>query len=143
MISRRPAKQDDLEFLYALMRESLGPYVIETFGPWNEAEQRERFFRDTVVQHHQVVEEDGVAIGCVCKAVLPEAVKLYRVYLRPGAQRRGIGSALVREEMSLARSLRRPLQLSVLRVNPARRLYERLGLRIIGETPTHYEMELS
>jgi hypothetical protein len=28
----------------------------------------------------------------------------------------------------------------VLKVNPAKRLYERLGLAVIGETDTHYLM---
>ena len=31
--------------------------------------------------------------------------------------------------------------LRVLRVNPARRLYERLGFEVTGESPTHFEME--
>jgi ribosomal protein S18 acetylase RimI-like enzyme len=30
--------------------------------------------------------------------------------------------------------------LQVLKVNPARRLYERLGFRVTGETPTHFLM---
>jgi hypothetical protein len=34
-----------------------------------------------------------------------------------------------------------PVKLRVLKVNPARRLYERLGFIHKGETPTHYLME--
>ncbi len=33
-----------------------------------------------------------------------------------------------------------PVRLRVLKVNPARRLWERLGFRVARETETHYEM---
>ena len=53
----------------------------------------------------------------------------------------GLGSALVGDLLALAASRNLPLRLRVLRVNPARRLYERLGFAQSGESATHYEME--
>lgn len=41
-----------------------------------------------------------------------------------------------------ARAAGLPLRLQVLKVNPAMRLYARLGLRIVGETATHLRMQL-
>jgi GNAT superfamily N-acetyltransferase len=143
VISRRPATAGDLEFLYRLTRESLGPWVIQTFGPWDDAAQRERFFRETLVETHEVVERDGEPIGCLCTSIQPGALKLHRVFLLPAAQGRGLGTALVREVMAAARARGLPLRLRVLRVNPARNLYERLGFRVTGETETHFEMEHS
>jgi ribosomal protein S18 acetylase RimI-like enzyme len=35
---------------------------------------------------------------------------------------------------------RQPIRLFVLKVNPARRLYERLGFQVLEETETHYVM---
>ncbi|MEE9280835.1 MAG: GNAT family N-acetyltransferase [Myxococcota bacterium] len=42
----------------------------------------------------------------------------------------------------LARGARRgvPVTLKVLRVNPARELYERLGFSVTGETREHFQM---
>lgn len=34
----------------------------------------------------------------------------------------------------------KPVRLRVLKVNPARRLYQRLGFRIVDEDETHYTM---
>lgn len=34
-----------------------------------------------------------------------------------------------------------PVRLRVLKVNPARRLYERLGFKVVEEADTHYLME--
>jgi ribosomal protein S18 acetylase RimI-like enzyme len=31
--------------------------------------------------------------------------------------------------------------LTILKVNPARRLYERLGFTVVGETETHFRLE--
>lgn len=40
-----------------------------------------------------------------------------------------------------AAATQRPLGLQVMKGNPARRLYERLGFRQAGESDTHYAME--
>lgn len=141
MIARRPATRADLEFLYRLMRESLGPYVVETYGPWDEAAQCERFLRETLVETHEVVELDGEPVGCLCTSSWRDALKLHRVFLLPAAQGRGIGTQLVREVLAAGHATGRPVRLRVLRVNPARRLYERLGFKVTSESATHFEME--
>ena len=141
MIARRPATAADLEFLYRLMRESLGPYVVQTYGPWDEAERRDRFFRETNLETHEVVELDGEPVGCLCTSSSPDSVRLHRVFLLPAVQGRGIGTGLVCEVLAAARASGRPVRLRVLRVNPARRLYERLGFEVTGESETHYLME--
>jgi hypothetical protein len=89
VIARRPATRADLEFLYRLMRESLGPYVVETYGPWDEAAQCERFLRETLVETHEVVELDGEPVGCLCTSSWRDALKLHRVFLLPAAQAAG------------------------------------------------------
>jgi hypothetical protein len=43
--------------------------------------------------------------------------------------------------MLRCRELDKPLGLRVLRNNPAHRLYERLGFRVMEETETHIYME--
>jgi hypothetical protein len=48
---------------------------------------------------------------------------------------------LIRRLCDQADAANLPLELQVLKVNPARRLYERLGLTVIGETDTHYLMQ--
>jgi ribosomal protein S18 acetylase RimI-like enzyme len=53
---------------------------------------------------------------------------------------RGLGGAIVRSIVEDATRRRSPVRLQVLRPNPARRLYERLGFRVVGETVTHVEM---
>jgi hypothetical protein len=44
-VSLRPAVTEDREFLFELHKASMGPYVEELFGPWDDAVQWEFFDR--------------------------------------------------------------------------------------------------
>jgi GNAT superfamily N-acetyltransferase len=140
-ISLRIATAKDLEFLYSLLKAALGPYVEQTYGPWHEEEQRDRFFEFTKPEAHQIVESDGQPIGCLNIEWLPDEVKLKRVFLLPAFQKRGIGSRLVRQVLSEAKLAGLPVRLRVFKVNPAQRLWQRLGFRVSGETDSHILME--
>lgn len=59
------------------------------------------------------------------------------IHMAPRACRLGLGSWFLRE----VRTIGKPATLKVFRDNPARRLYERHGFRIIDETATHYIMK--
>ena len=139
-VTLRDATAEDLEFLFSLLRVALGPYVVQTFGSWDDAEQRARFFAATDPTTHRV-EQGGRPVGCLAVRRLPDEVRLNRVLLLPEWQNRGIGTQLVREVVAQARAAGLPVRLRVFRVNPARRLYERLGFVATGETDTHVLME--
>lgn len=130
-----------MEFLFALLKAALGPYIEQTYGPWNEAEQRSRFFQTTRPRDHKIVKLGDRPIGCLNVEWLPGEVKLNRVFLLPGFQRQGIGSRLVLQLLSEAKSAGLPVRLRVFKVNPARRLWLRLGFVVTGETETHVLME--
>ena len=48
-------------------------------------------------------------------------------------QRKGIGSRVIQALLRLARKKSKPVTLAVMKINPARALYERLGFRITHE----------
>jgi ribosomal protein S18 acetylase RimI-like enzyme len=57
-------------------------------------------------------------------------------------QNRGIGTEVIRSVIAEAkRTTDGAFDLSVLKVNPARRLYERLGFGVIEETKHHFRMK--
>ncbi len=93
------------------------------------------------LETHQIIEHEGRAIGCLALRWLPDQVKLDRLFLLPEHQKRGIGAELTRGVLAQARAAGLPVRLRVLRVNPARRLYQRLGFAVCGETETHFLME--
>ncbi len=90
---------------------------------------------------HRIIEWQGQPIGILALQKLPGWIMLNRIFLLPGAQRRGIGTRIMGEILKSASAQRLPVRLRVLKVNPARRLYERLGFVVTEETETHYSME--
>lgn len=77
-------------------------------------------------------DDDGTLLGAVAWQETAEEVDLDRLMVDPGAHRRGVGRALVKEV--LARAGERGVVVSTGRDNtPARTLYERLGFTLTGE----------
>lgn len=140
-ITRRAGTEADREFLFELLKRSLGPHIRATYGAWNEAWQRRRFLETSDPTAHEIVESEGAAIGCLLVEESVGAVALHRVFLLPEHQNRGIGTELVSELLRAASRRGKPVRLRVFRVSPAVRLYERLGFRRVGLTDTHLLME--
>lgn len=138
-IRLRPASEQDRRFAYEVKRAALGPHVARVWG-WDEEVQQDFHSRDWAVRRPEIVVLDGVDVGTV-QFVRGEAdYHLGEFYLLPDRQRRGIGSHLLRRLLAAADAERLPVRLEVIKVNPARRLYERHGFTICGETETHFHM---
>ena len=140
-LALRPARADDAEFLFELWKAALGPYVVQTFGPWDEAARRSQFFATQKLEPHQVVELGPERIGWLHLESHAAEWKLNRLFLAPTHQGRGLGRRLMQDLLNEADASHSPIRLRVLRVNPARRFWERLGFRVTGESATHFFME--
>ena len=132
----RQATPGDRDTLYRIKRETIRPYVEQVWG-WDEELQERRFCESYDHTTTQVVVVDGLAVGLLRVSERESAVFIDQVEITPKYQSQGIGTSLIND--LLARG--RPVELGVLKVNvDARRLYERLGFRVTGETETHYNM---
>lgn len=135
--SLRPATVDDYEFVYQLKAVTLKPYVSQIWG-WDEPDQRTRFAASFDPAEYQIILFEQQAIGALSVQVEPMAVNLAGIYLLPESQRQGLGTAVITDILISAREAGLPVRLQVLKPNPARRLYERLGFRLVAETDSHY-----
>ena len=125
-VLRRATSQDSLA-LHALNRSALGPYIEEIYGPWDEVVQT-RFHRDWFDPRRLwVIEVSGNLVGVLDYTFHPDRLEINRISIDPSHQRRGIGSAVLVELIESADLRRVPATLEVFDINPARRLYERLG----------------
>ena len=140
--SIRPAQKDELDALYVIHRAAMESYVSQTWGSWDDAFQRE-FFASHWPDLRLAIDVDGALGGFLDLDESPERIRVENLELAPAHQRRGIGSAILVSVQQRAALHRQPVGLQVLKVNPARRLYERLGFRQTGETETHFEMAWS
>jgi ribosomal protein S18 acetylase RimI-like enzyme len=88
-----------------------------------------------------VVETNGHAAGMIEIDRRPDAIVISNIQILPDRQRSGIGTAVIRMVVEEAATSRLPVTLQVLEVNPrARKLYERLGFRVVASTPPHVQM---
>jgi ribosomal protein S18 acetylase RimI-like enzyme len=140
MYRLRPATGADLDFLYELHEATMRVHVHAIWG-WDDAFQRDLFTRSFGERPRSIVIVDGADNGVVCIEARAETEYLHTVEIHPRVQRRGIGAAIVRSVIAGAAARGVPASLRVFKVNVgARRLYQRLGFTIVGESETHYDM---
>jgi ribosomal protein S18 acetylase RimI-like enzyme len=135
----RPALREELEALYAIHFEAMGSYVIATWRRWDHAEQR-TMFAERWPDSRQAIEVGGELAGLLDVEEDESKIFIANLEVHPKFQRRGVGSSIITSIQQRAAERGIPVDLQVLRVNPARGLYERLGSVISGETETHYQM---
>lgn len=136
--SLRAATHADRAFCWQLHAQTMRAYVDATWG-WDEVDQRARFEQGFDVAALRIVEVDGTPVGALKVDTGGMPVRLLSIAIAPSHQRRGLGAALIEHVVREAGNA--PVWLQVLKVNPARRLYRRLGFVVIDETATHWRME--
>jgi ribosomal protein S18 acetylase RimI-like enzyme len=136
----RPATWQDSAFAYALHRSVLRQYVELSYGPWDEMWQQRYFEQHFQPEQCQVVTSDGEDVGMACVLVGGNEIQVRTLEVLPEHQRKGIGTFVLQSIRREASATGKDVTLQVLKVNPARRLYERLGFTLIGETEKHYLM---
>ncbi|MFN3648498.1 MAG: GNAT family N-acetyltransferase [Armatimonadota bacterium] len=133
-----PAAMRDYAFIYRLRRETLRRCLDELGMP---GEERGPFCaRFDVTRHRLVYAGAQDPAGAISVLERERELHLTNLHLLPAYQGRGLGAALVREVQAQARATRRRVTTQVLKVNPARAFYERLGFRVEGEEGPRYRM---
>jgi GNAT superfamily N-acetyltransferase len=112
-------------------------YAEQTWGAWNEEVTRASFTPAT----HRIIQCDDQDIGCLALEERADHLDLDKVYILPAHQNRGIGTRLMEDIIGQAAAARKPIRLSVLAVNPARRFYERAGFVVTQSTAERHYME--
>lgn len=138
-VSLRHATPTDRDFLWQLHIATMKCYVEQTWG-WDHQWQQQEFERKFDPQGLQVIQSCETPIGCLSVRHEPDHVFLASIEIDPDHQNRGMGTRLIKQIIEEAEDEGRPVRLLVLKVNPARALYERLGFRRVDETETHYRM---
>ena len=138
--SLRPASDTDYDFLYRLNEATMRGYVTQSYGRWDDAVQAQHFqdrFDAAKIRIVMVADRD---IGMVEIETTDCELVLANIRIAAEYQRRGVGTTIINDILAEAHRYGYPVRLRVLKVNPARHLYERLGFSLVGETPTSYVM---
>lgn len=137
-IERRPATEDDIPFLLALRREVMDRHLVASGASTSDAHHRDRLmYRFDCAE---VLTRQGSPVGLLKVWRGPDVWEIVQIHLKPELQGLGIGRRLLEELIASAEDHQVDLTLHVLKANPARALYERLGFRVTGESDHDYTM---
>jgi len=150
MITLRPITAEDDSFLARLFASTRAEELAIT--GWND-EQKAAFCRmqfDAQSAHYRkhyadasfdIIERDGVAAGRLLVWRSGKEILIVDIALLPEHRGMGIGTKLLRALQDEAKAAGKPLTIHVERYNPARRLYERLGFKVVEEQEVYLLME--
>jgi GNAT superfamily N-acetyltransferase len=136
----RPAVDEDIPFLLELRRQTMTEHQLASGADASERERHDRVLYR--FECAQIIEQGNVPIGTLKLSRDGLDWHLVQIQLTPALQSQGIGARLIEGVIAEARAAGASLRLNVLRTNPARRLYERLGFRVAGEGAHDFEMRL-
>jgi ribosomal protein S18 acetylase RimI-like enzyme len=135
-VEQRDASPDDFDFLYRLHEETLRPYVGNA-----EAWQLENFKKHFSVENQRVLQWSGTDIGSISLVDSGDFLVLDNIALLPEYRGRRVGRMLIEDTLGVAARRGIPVRLNVLKVNPAWKLYRKLGFRVTNEDHHRYFME--
>ncbi|WP_120510673.1 GNAT family N-acetyltransferase [Photobacterium salinisoli] len=140
--SLRRAVDEDLEFLISLRDKTMRQHLLAVGMPISREEYVKRILFE--FDHAQIVELEGTPIG-LFKAKFDEALNYWyiiQIQIEPSYQGLQIGSRLIQGLIEQARRTGASVGLSVIKTNPAKHLYLRLGFNVVDESGVEHLMEL-
>jgi GNAT superfamily N-acetyltransferase len=146
----RSATADDLPFLFRLYastrQEELAPVgwppdVQEAFLLQQFEAQHRWYHEQYAGASFDVIEVDGELVGRFYVARWERSIRVVDISLMPTHRGRGIGGALLSRLFEEADRDGKPVSIHVERVNPAQRLYERLGFRLAEDKGVYLLLE--
>jgi len=138
-INLQQAKAEHYDFALHLYLLTMRPYM-EELDMWDERQQRAIFAAQWKREEARIISVDGKDVGWLQVAELPTEIRLQKFYISPSHQRSGIGSEVMSNLLAAWRSTGKKVVLRVLKNNPARRLYERLGFAVVAEESVTFRM---
>ena len=99
----------------------------------DQGEQESMFRKQWRPSQVCIIQADGVDVGWLQTVVSKSEHMLGQIFVDAPYQRKGIGTEVLRRIVEEASRLKLPIRLAVVKFNPSRRLYERLGFRVTHE----------
>jgi len=126
--TQRSATYEDKVWLEPLYESLMKPYV-EQSHEWDET-LFDKYFEPEKVS---IIQVDGKDIGMLTVEHLENHIYLGDIQIDEAYQGKGIGSNILKSLIKKAQQSTLPIKLKVLKVNPARNLYERFGFKLSEE----------
>lgn len=138
----RKGAKDDQDWLFDLFRLTMQNYIDKAWG-WDELMQREGFVTSLPVRNFQILLCANERVGSYHLTDRADHLLLDMILVKPERQREGFGRYLMERIKENSRSRGKPLQLSVLKTNPAVQFHLASGFQLVEDDPHSYRMTWS
>lgn len=88
-----------------------------------------------------LVVNSGKTVGMLKYRELEEKFDILQLQIHPKNQGKGLGKMIMDRVLSWSDKENKKIELTVLKANPARSLYEKLGFSIVGEDDYEFHMQ--
>lgn len=130
------ATENDRPYLLALRYLTMVAH-LEKSGQFLSESEQEAWLNDAYECFHLIVYQDE-PVGALKYRVLDNCLEIMQLQIHPNFQGRGMGRKVM--EQVLKETKCQTAELSVLKENPALKLYQRLGFFITGEDEYEFYM---
>lgn len=139
-IDYRAVREEDFDWLLSLRQITMNPHLLASgFEPSDETH---RVAVHTDYDSTRIIVEGrvDVDVGMVKLVTISKPWHLRQIQVAPEFQGQGIGRLVLDQILEKAHDEATSIELNVLRVNPAKRLYETLGFQIVETNDSAYKM---
>jgi ribosomal protein S18 acetylase RimI-like enzyme len=136
-VELRAAAPADYDFARRVHHAGMRWIGERLFG-WDDAAQDAKLERQYAASEVRIIVAHGQDVGYLQAAEEPDSVFLKELHIAAAFQNRGTGSAVLR--LLLAEAAGKPMTVGVVKINPARAFYERLGFRLVREDDFKFYM---
>lgn len=126
--------------MFSLYCETLRSCIDKTWG-WDEEFQQKWFSENLSPEKFEIVVLNGNNVGGYCLQDRGDHFYLEMLLLHPEYQSMGIGKSLMQGIIKAAASKNLKLKLSVIKANPVKPFYEKLGFVQYDEDSAFYRLE--
>jgi ribosomal protein S18 acetylase RimI-like enzyme len=149
-VQLRPIQPEDRAFLYRVYGSARAAEM--DLLDWDDAQKRSFLTMQFNAQHQyyasqfpdahfDILELNNEAIGRLYTDRRQHEIHIIDITLLPECRGQGIGSALLQTLLDEAASTDKCVSIHVEQLNPAMRLYERLGFRLVQDGGIYKQME--
>lgn len=137
----RKAMVSDMAFLYQLRVQTMEEHLSKAGVNMNKAKHMARI-QEAFDDSHIILFNDQ-PIGLIKLGLIDPYLHIRQFQIMPQAQNKGIGTQVLKVVLKQGKKLKRDITLNVLLHNPAKKLYEKQGFKVIGQNELEYQMKYS
>ncbi len=139
--SLRQALDSDIDFLLNLRDITMGKYLKDCGMPITKDAYLSRILYE--FEHAKIIEVAGSSAGLFKAKFNEDSNEWYlaQIQIHPNYQNQKVASSLISMLIDKASATDSTVGLSVVKTNPAKHLYSRLGFETVGENEFEYLMQ--